>query len=113
MLKAKSPMIEIVWPSQSKPKLRLMNSPGFLTAGVAVVEFIYFAARSTLPSGMGKSAAPPYLCYTAGIPQGRRKFTLVEVASGHDMTALGQASLLVWRSSAQASSGFSHGEWSR
>jgi hypothetical protein len=40
MLKAKSPMIEIVWPSQSNPKLRLMNRPGFLAVGVAVVEFM-------------------------------------------------------------------------
>jgi len=29
---------------------------------------------------------PPVVCETARIPQGLRKFTLVEVASGRDMT---------------------------
>jgi hypothetical protein len=32
-----------------------------------------------------REAPSPFLCYTATIPQGLRKSTLVEVAPGHDM----------------------------
>jgi hypothetical protein len=51
-----------------------------------------------------------FSCYTVTIPQGLRKFTLVEVASGHDMTMEDHASALVRRLSAQESPDFSHGE---
>ncbi len=50
------------------------------------------------------------VCDPVHIPQGLRKLTLVEVASGHDMTVSDLPSLLDEQSSAQESLGLSRGE---
>ncbi len=47
----------------------------------------------------------PVRCDPVHIPQGLRKLTLVEVASGHDMTVSDLPSLLDEQSSAQESPG--------